>query len=128
MDWITTLVNAITQLSTVKKERLLGLIVLGLFVFGFYIQYNMIQEEKIARNEQEKRCSEMIQKIRDDERINYNNQTIIFQNQINSFVLQKNKENDSIYTYFYDLIRKYNIKVGKINNELDKLKQNEIIN
>jgi hypothetical protein len=128
MDWITTLVNAITQLSTVKKERLLGLIVLGLFVFGFYIQYNMIQEEKIARSEQEKRCSEMIQKIRDDERINYNNQTIIFQNQINSFVLQKNKENDSIYTYFYDLIRKYNIKVGKINNELDKLKQNETIN
>jgi len=128
MDWITTLVNAITQLAVITKERLLTLVVLGLFVFGLYSQYNTIQEEKTARELQEKRCSDLIEKIREDNRLSYNEQTLLFQTQINEFVLKKNKENDSIYDYFYTIIRKYNSKVGKINNELDKIKQNEIIN
>jgi hypothetical protein len=128
MDWITTLVNAITQLAVITKERLLTLVVLGLFVFGLYSQYNTIQEEKTAGELQEKRCSDLIEKIREDNRLSYNEQTLLFQTQINEFVLKKNKENDSIYDYFYTIIRKYNSKVGKINNELDKIKQNEIIN
>jgi hypothetical protein len=128
MDWITTLVNAITQLAVITKERLLMLVVLGLFVFGLYSQYNTIEEQKKARELQEKRCSDLIEKIREDNRISYNEQTLLFQTQINEFVLKKNKENDSIYDYFYTIIRKYNSKVGKINNELDKIKQNEIIN
>jgi hypothetical protein len=70
----------------------------------------------------------LIEKIREDNRLSYNEQTLLFQTQINEFVLKKNKENDSIYDYFYTIIRKYNSKVGKINNELDKIKQNEIIN
>jgi hypothetical protein len=128
MDWITTIVNAITQLSTVAKERLVVLIVVGLFVFGLYSQYQTIQEKEAKITQHEKNCSELISKIREDNRISYNSQTILFQNQINEFVLKKNHENDSVYTYFFDLIRKYNFKITKINSELDKLKANEVIN
>ena len=128
MDWITTIVNAITQLSTVAKERLVVLIVVGLFVFGLYSQYQTIQEKEAKITQHEKNCSELISKIREDNRISYNSQTILFQNQINEFVLKKNHENDSVYNYFFDLIRKYNFKITKINSELDKLKANEVIN
>jgi hypothetical protein len=128
MDWITTIVNAITQLSTVAKERLVVLIVVGLFVFGLYSQYQTIQEKEAKIAQHEKNCSELISKIREDNRISYNSQTILFQNQINEFVLKKNHENDSVYNYFFDLIRKYNFKITKINSELDKLKANEVIN
>jgi hypothetical protein len=128
MDWITTVTNAITQLAVITKERLLMLVVLGLFVYGFYVQHNTVVEERAARKAQEDKCSELVAKIREDNRISYNEQTLLFQNQINEFVVNKNKENDSIYNYFFTLIRKYNIKVSKINNELDKIKQNESIN
>jgi hypothetical protein len=128
MDWITTIANAISQLSTVAKERLVVLIVVGLFVFGLYSQYQTIQEKEAKITQHEKNCSELISKIREDNRISYNSQTILFQNQINEFVLKKNHENDSVYNYFFDLIRKYNFKITKINSELDKLKANEVIN
>jgi hypothetical protein len=128
MEWITILANAISQLSTVAKERLVVLIVVGLFVFGLYSQYQTIQEKEAKITQHEKNCSELISKIREDNRISYNSQTILFQNQINEFVLKKNHENDSVYNYFFDLIRKYNFKITKINSELDKLKANEVIN
>jgi uncharacterized protein with von Willebrand factor type A (vWA) domain len=102
--------------------------VVGLFVFGLYSQYQTIQEKEAKIAQHEKNCSELISKIREDNRISYNSQTILFQNQINEFVLKKNHENDSVYTYFFDLIRKYNFKITKINSELDKLKANEVIN
>lgn len=128
MDWITVIANAISQLAVITKERLLSLLVLGLFVFGMYVQYDTIQEQDKAIREQEAKCSELLAKVREDNRISYNEQTTLFQNQINEFVLKKNRENDSVYSYFNGLIRKYNTKVGKINNELDKLKENEITN
>lgn len=128
MDWINVLVNAITQLAVITKERLLMLVVLSLFVYGFYVQHKTVVEERAERKAQEDKCSDLVAKIREDNRLSYNQQTLLFQNQINDFVIKKNKENDSIYNYFFTLIRKYNIKVSKINNELDKLKQNENVN
>jgi hypothetical protein len=128
MEWITTLVNAITQLAVITKERLLMLVVLGLFVFGLYTQHQTINEKELKLSQHEKNCSDLISKIREENRINYNSQTMLFQKQINEFVLKKNHENDSVYTYFFGLIRNYNSKITKINAELDKIKKNEDIN
>ena len=132
MEWIKAIADAVTQLSVVKKERLAALVILGLFIFGFVIQHNIIQtqkedseKQKNALLEHEKHCSDLIAKIREDERLRSNNQITLFQNQINDFVIEKNKQNDSVHTYFFNIIKKYNLRINKINNEIDNIKDYE---
>lgn len=121
MDWITTIVNALTQLSVITKERLVVLVILSLFVFGFYSQYSTIQDQKLTLKTHEENCSNLIAKIREDNRISDSKRADLFQNQINEFILRKNRENDSIYTYFFNTIRKYNARINNIDKELNTM-------
>lgn len=121
MDWITTIANALTQLSIITKERLVVLVILSLFVFGFYSQYSTIQEQKLTLKEHEKNCSDLIYKIREDNRVSDSKRANLFQDQINEFILRKNRENDSIHTYFFNTIRKYNSKISSIDKELNNM-------
>lgn len=127
MDWITAISNAFTQLAAISKERLSTLLVIGLFVFGFYSQYSTIQDQKEQIKLHEENCTQLVAKIREENRVQYDEQTNLFQKQINEFILRKNKENDSVYNYFYNLTRKHSYKVKQISNEIETIKEHEKI-
>lgn len=121
MNWLESITNFFAQLSTIPKERLATLVILGLSGFIIWFLYSEGKEKDIRIVEQEKVCSELVARIRENERIDYDERTKLFQKQINDFIIQKNIENDSIYNYFYSQIRKYNNKINKINQELETI-------
>lgn len=125
MDWITSISNAFTQLANLSKERLSTLVILALFVFGFYMQYKRIESLELKDEKHGAQCTSVIHDLRIEHNKSMQLQAVKFQDQIDSFILKKNVENDSVYNYFYSVIRKYNKKILNINEELHLVTEKE---
>jgi hypothetical protein len=119
---LQTLLTTLKELIDIppdKRSMLFSWLFSGFIIWYLYDANNALSS-KI--NDHEKNCQLVITKAHEscDEQLKINREKN--QAQINEFIEKSNVERDSIYRYFYKVIKEYNKKVNKGIEELNHLK------